>query len=399
MKDVNDILQERGKVVKQMQDMLNAAETEGRDLTAEESAKFDELDKTQDSLKQQADRIHKAQLADKELEDFYHNSPVRIIPDNAAGGDDERGPYANKAYGNAFDKYARVGKAALDGGYLNALQVGTDSEGGYIVPEEFETQLVEALQDINEVRVWANVISTAGDRNIPVESTLGTAAWTAEEAAYSESDAAFGQVVLNAYKLTTIIKVSEELLQDAFFDLQGYLARNFGKRFGLAEETAFVNGSGSGQPTGMIDGSQAGVTAAGAAAITADELIELYHSLKRPYRKNAVFIMKDSTVELIRKLKDGDSQYLWQPGLQAGQPDRLLGRPLISSDGMEAATTGLKSVLFCDPSYYTIADRSNMVLQRLNELYAANGQVGFRMFKRTDGKVTLAEAFKHLVQA
>ena len=110
-------------------------------------------------------------------------------------------------------------------------------------------------------------------------------------------------------------------------------------------------------------------------------------------------MMNDSTAKLIRKLKDGDSQYLWQPGLQAGQPDVLLGRPVVVSSAMPAATTGLKSVVFGDLSYYTIADRANTAVQRLNELYAANGQIGFRAFKRTEGKVTLSSAIKHLIQA
>jgi HK97 family phage major capsid protein len=148
-----------------------------------------------------------------------------------------------------------------------------------------------------------------------------------------------------------------------------------------------------------VPGSSLGKTAAGAAAITADELIDLYHALSRPYRKNAVWMMADATAKMIRKLKDTTNQYLWQPGLQAGQPDTLFGRPVIVSDSMPAATTGLKSVVFGDLSYYTVADRQGVTVQRLNELYAATGQVGFRAYKRTDGKVTLSSAIKHLIQA
>jgi HK97 family phage major capsid protein len=243
-----------------------------------------------------------------------------------------------------------------------------------------------------------NVISTASDRNIPIETGTGTATWTAEEAAYSESDAAFVTAVLQAHKLGTIIKVSEELLQDSSFDLQSYLASNFADRFGTAEETAIVTGNGTAKPTGLTVGASAGVTAASATAIATDELIDLYHALARPYRAGASWIMNDSTAKLIRKLKDADGQYIWQPGLQLGMPDVLLGNRVVSSVAMPTAATGNVSVLFGDLKYYTMAERTGRVFQRLNELYAANGQVGFRMFERLDGKVILSAAIKKLTQ-
>ena len=389
--NIKELLQKRGELVAQMRGILDKAEAEDRDLNADEQAQYAAMEKDEQAIAERVQRQQKLEGIENAA-DQPVTSPTAMM----VGAEHSR---ASSEYRTAFEEYARRGKAALSGDFLNALQVGTDSEGGYITPEEYDTMLVEALQDINEFRNYVTVINTASDRNIPVESTLGAADWTAEEGAYNESDAAFGQVVLGAHKLTTIIKVSEELLIDAFFDVGGYLARNFGKRFGLAEEAAIVNGDGSGKPTGFFGAGQVGVTAAGAAAITADEMIDLFHSLGRPYRKNAVWTMKDSTVKLVRKLKDSDGQYIWQPGLQAGQPDVILARPVITSTAAPAATTGLRSVAFGDMSYYTIADRSGPVVQRLNELYAANGQVGFRGFKRLDGKLTLAESVKVLVQA
>ena len=393
--DIKDLLYKRGQIIDQMKNMLDNAEKEGRDLTSEENGMYEAMHKEQAELKARADRMHNAEQLTREV-----NAGAvpgrRVTPESTEPkGTGRKG----EAYSNGFDQYTRVGKSGLSHDILNALQIGTDSEGGYIVPEEFDTKLVEYLQDFNELRMYVNVVSTGSDRNIPVESSLGTATWTAEEASYTESDAAFTQVVLGAYKLGTIIKVSEELLSDAFFDVQSYLARNFGKRFGLAEEAAFVNGNGSGKPTGIVGGSGLGKTAAGAAAITSDEIIDLYHAVPRQYRPKAVWLMADATVKLVRKLKDGDSQYLWQPGLQAGQPDLLLGKRLITSSAMPAATTGLKSVVFGDLSGYTVADRQGTVVQRLNELYAANGQVGFRAYKRMDGKMVDATGVKHLIQA
>lgn len=392
--DINDILHKRGQVVEQMKAVLAHAENENRDLTGEEAAKYQAMDEDQNGLKARADRIQNAANVEAELSQ-RQSAPHRATLQNEGRKDGLK----SDDYKAGFNAYARTGKAGLSHDILNALQVGTDSEGGFIVPTEFDTMLVESLQDINELRSLVNVISTGSDRNIPVESSLGTATWTAEEAAYTESDAAFSQVVLTSHKLTSIIKVSEELLEDSFFNVEQYLARNFGKRFGIAEESAFVNGDGSGKPTGIVGGSTLGVTAAGVAAITADEVIDLYHALGRPYRSRATFLMNDSTTKLVRKLKDSNGVYLWQPGLQAGQPDSILGRPLVSSTAMPVATTGLKSIVFGDMSCYTVADRTGSVMQRLNELYAANGQVGFRMRKRMDGKVVDTAGIKHLIQA
>jgi len=393
--DIKELLQKRGEIVNQMKALNDKVEAENRDFTSDEQSQYDAMSDDQATLKTRADRMEALNTVHGDL-DSLRGDPLRPVVDQVNGSTHPRG---GAEYVNGFDRYARVGMNGLTADVLNALQIGTDSEGGYIVPEEFDTQLVEYLQDINEFRQWCNVISTASDRNIPVESSLGSATWTAEEAAYTESDAAFGTAVLAAHKLGTIIKVSEELLQDAFFDVQGYLARNFAKRFGLAEESAIVSGDNSGKPNGIVQGSGLGVTAAGAAAITSDELIDLYHAVPRMYRPRARFIMADATVKMVRKLKDGDSQYLWQPGLQAGQPDMLLGQPLVTSTAMPAATTGLKSVVFGDLAGYTIADRQGTVVQRLNELYAANGQVGFRGYKRLDGETTDATGIKHLIQA
>ena len=163
-----------------------------------------------------------------------------------------------------------------------------------------------------------------------------------------------------------------------------------------AEENAFINGTGTGRPTGILQTAETGKTTAAAAAITADEVIDLYHSLRSPYRKNAVFIANDSTVKAIRQLKDSNGMYLWQPGLKEGQPDTLIGNRIISSAYMPEIGAGKKPILFGDISYYWIADRQGRTFQRLNELYAATGQVGFRTFQRVDGKLTLAEAVKTL---
>jgi len=284
----------------------------------------------------------------------------------------------------------------------NALKIGTDSEGGYLVPDEFERTLVQALEEENIFRTLAKVITTSsGDRKIPVVASKGTASWVDEEGLIPESDDAFGQVSIGAYKVATMIKVSEELLNDSVFNLESYIAREFARRIGAKEEEAFFIGDGTGKPTGIFNntgGAEIGVTTAGATAITIDEIMDLFYSLRSPYRKNAVFVTNDATVKLIRKLKDGNGQYLWQPSVQAGQPDTILNRPVKTSSFVPTVETGAKTIAFGDFGYYWVADRQGRSFQRLNELYAATGQVGFRATQRVDGKLILPEAIKVLKQ-
>ena len=194
---------------------------------------------------------------------------------------------------------------------------------------------------------------------------------------------------------------SEELLNDSVFDLESYIAREFARRIGNKEEEAFFTGNGSGRPLGVLadkGGAEVGVTAASATAITADELLDLFYSLNAPYRKKAVWILNDSTIKAIRKLKDNNGQYLWQPGLIANAPDTLLGRPVRTSAYMPAMAAGAKTIAFGDFSYYWVADRQGRSFKRLNELYAATGQVGFLGSQRVDGKLILPEAIKVLKQ-
>ena len=262
--------------------------------------------------------------------------------------------------------------------------------------------MIQALQEANLLRNLCNVITTSyGDRKIPVVASHGSAAWMDEEGAFQESDDAFTQVTLSAYKLGTMLKVSDELLNDSYFDLEAYIAAEFARRIGAAEEEAFLIGNGSSKPTGLLHttgGASLGVTAASATAITIDEVLDLYHSLKSAYRKNATFLVNDATIKAIRKLKDGQGQYLWQPSVQAGTPDTILNRPVVTSQYMPTAAAGEKTILFGDFKYYWIADRQGRTFKRLNELYAASGQVGFLASQRLDAKLILPEAIKVLQQ-
>lgn len=233
----------------------------------------------------------------------------------------------------------------------NALQVGTDSEGGYLVPDEYERTLVEALEEENFFRSLATVIQTSsGDRKIPIVASKGEAKWIDEEAAYPESDDSFGQISISAYKVATMIKVSDELLNDNVFNLEAYISKEFGRRIGTKEEEAFFTGDGKGKPTGIFNatgGASDGVTTAGA-SITFDDVMDLFYSLRSPYRKKAVWMLNDSTVKALRKLKDGNGNYIWQPSVQAGVPDMILNRPYFTSSFVPEIAAGQKIMAFGD---------------------------------------------------
>lgn len=393
---LNDLRLKRGQLVDQMRALIDTHE--GDAWTDEIEQQYKALDTEQMNLKAKIDRLEKQANLDSELDQRLDiPAASALVPETRAQR--ARAAVATPEYSEAFDHYLRVGRNNVGREVANALEVGTASEGGNIVPTEMDASLIEYLQDHNEFRQYCTVIQTDSDREFPVESTLGSADWTAEEAAYNESDPAFGQITLSAHKLTRIVKVSEELVMDSIFDLMDYLARNFGKAFGIAEEAAIVAGDNSGKPNGFNTAASTGKTAAGAATVTGDEIIDLYHSLSRPYRRNARFVMADASLAIIRKLKDGDSQYLWQPGLQAGQPDMLLGKPVITSTAMPAMTTGLDSISFGDLSYYYIVERGARQAQVLMELYAGTGQIGYRMFERIDGDLMDTNAIKNLTQA
>ncbi|MDD4019651.1 MAG: phage major capsid protein, partial [Kiritimatiellae bacterium] len=319
-------------------------------VSSEDTAVYDKMEADIVGLGKEIDRLERQQALDLELSQPV-TTPIRNQP--SVSGTDIKTGRATDEYQRAFWKAMR-NKNAFD--VQNALQVGTDSEGGFLVPDEFERTLVEALQTENIFRQLARIIYTAsGDRKIPVVASKGTASWVDEEGQIPDADDAFGQVTISAFKLATMIKVSEELLNDSFFNLESYIAREFGRRIGTKEEEAFFIGNGTGKPTGIFNatgGATVGVTAASSTAITVDEIIDLYYALKSPYRRSAVFVTNDATVKAIRKLKDGAGQYLWQPSVQAGTPDTILNRPLKTSSYVPTMASGAKTLAVGDFSYY-----------------------------------------------
>ncbi|MEE0873707.1 MAG: phage major capsid protein [Ruminococcus sp.] len=358
-------------------------------LSAEDTQTYERMEQEIIDLGKEIQRRERQEALDAEL-NMPVNKPLTSSPANAEKPKTGR---ASNEYKEDFGRHLR-GKKPIH----NVLSESVDADGGYLVPEEFEKDIVRGIDETNIIRSIAKVITTANDRKIPIAVGHSVATWTAENAAYTESNPTFGQKQIDAFKLTDLVRVSIELLQDAAFDIEGYIIKEFSYAFGVAEEQAFCVGTGVNQPTGIFtaDGGEIGVTAGSATAVTIDDVINLVYSLKAPYRKNAKFLMNEATVSLIRKLKDGNGNYLWQPSVQAGQPDKILGYDVFTTPFAPTIAGGALAIAFGDFSNYWIGDRGGRTVQRLNELYATNGQVGYVATERVDGKVILPEAIKLL---
>ena len=393
MAKINELREKRAKIWEQAKAFLDSHRNEKGILSAEDTAVYEKMEKDIVDLGHEIERQQRADEFEREF-NLPTNSPIVSKPDNA---NHSKTGTASEKYNKAFWNQMR-NRSTQE--VRNILSEGVDSEGGFLVPEVFESTLVQALDDELVIRQLAHTFTTASNTlKIPVVATRGKAMWAEENSAIAESDTSFGQKTIGAHKLCALIKVSEELLTDSAFDLESYFNQEFARRIGEAEEEAFVIGDGSSKPDGIFkdtEGGEVGVTAGSTVNVTADEIIDLYYSLKAPYRKNGVWLLNDSTVNIIRKLKDSNGQYLWQPSIKDGETDTLLGKPVYTSSSIASAASGTKPIAFGDLSYYWIGDRQGVTFKRLNELYAANGQVGFLATKRVDARLIVPEAVKIL---
>ncbi|MCD8353568.1 MAG: phage major capsid protein [Clostridiales bacterium] len=349
-------------------------------LSAEDDATYSRMEQEINDLGREISRLERAAEIEKQLSQPTSN-PITGQP----------GGKGKQKTGRASDEYRQAALAALRSNFKNvsnALQEGVDAEGGYLVPEEWDRRLIDVLDEENIMRSLATKITTSGLHRINLTANKPTAAWIEEGGELTWGDATFDQVTLDAYKLHVAIKVTEELLYDNAFGLENYITTQFGKAMANAEEDAFLNGDGVGKPTGLF------TTATAFDAVDevdSDSLISLVYALKRPYRKNASFIMNDATIAAIRKLKDNNGAYIWQPSYQAGEPDRVLGYAVHTS--AYAPTTAIS---FGDYHYYNIGDRGTRSFAELRELFAGNGMIGYVAKERVDGRLLLPEAVQVL---
>ena len=399
MSKVNELRTQRAKAWDKAQAFLTANRNDKGILSEEDVRTYEALEQDIVNLGHEIERQERLEAMEREMAAPV-SDPITAKPEASKKMDTKTGTAAD-SYNKAFWTQVRS-RNGITYEVKNALSEGVDSEGGYLVPDEFEHTLISGMEEESCIRTLAHVFSTSnGVHKIPIVQTKGNASWIDENGSYGESDDVFGQEQIDAHKVGTIIKVSEELLNDSAFDLEKYFQGEFARRIGAKEEEAFITGDGSHKPTGILHstaGGQVGVTTASATAITADEVIDLFYSLKAPYRKNAIWVLNDSTVKAIRKLKNGAGDYLWQPAIKDGEVNTILGRPYFTSTFAPEIAAGAKTIVFGDLNYYWVGDRQGINFRRLNELYAGNGQVGFLASKRLDGKVVLPEAIKILQQ-
>lgn len=381
---INELREARNKAWQGAKAFVESKRDKDGLLSAEDAAAYDEMEKKIKDYSAEIERMEQMEAIENELNKPV-NTPIVTKP-MAVGGKEKTG--------RASDEYKAGMLMALRTNFKqisNVLQEGVDADGGYLVPEEYDSRLIQTLEEENIMRKLATRITTSGEHKINIAATKPAAAWIEEGAALTFGDATFSQILLDAHKLHVAIKVTEELLYDNAFSLENYIIDQFGKALANAEEDALLNGTGVGQPLGLFAATGGGTVEKTATALTTDEVIGLVYALKRPYRKNASFIMNDQLIAQIRTLKDNNGAYMWQPTLTAGEPDKLLGYDVYTS---QYAPTD--AIAFGDYKYYNIGDRGTRSFKQLNELFAGNGMIGYVAKERVDGKLILPEAVQIL---
>ncbi|MGN0364578.1 MAG: phage major capsid protein [Suilimivivens sp.] len=384
---VQELIEKRAKVWETAKNFVDTHEDKNGNLSAEDKETYSRMEAEIEELTNSIERQQRAERREQELSKPV-NSPITGKPYK-----DE--PQGEVKTGRASDEYKKAMLTALRSNFRqvsNVLQEGVDADGGYLVPEEYDHRLIDVLTEENIMRGIATKITTSGEHKINIAATKPAAAWIEEGGALSFGDATFDQKILDAHKLHVAIKITEELLYDNAFGLENYIITEFGKALANAEEDAFLNGDGVGKPTGIFDKTKGGESIGTlTAALKSDDVLDLIYKLKRPYRKNASFIMNDATLAQIRKLKDNNGQYLWQPSYQVGEPDKILGYNIRTS-----AFAPTDAIAFGDYKYYNIGDRGSRSFKQLNELFAGNGMIGYVAKERVDGLLILPEAVKIL---
>ena len=381
--NINELREKRAKAWETTKSFLESHRTDKGTITAEDENTYNNMMADIDGLGKEIKRLEKQELLDKELAKAV-NVPITGKP--GFGGQEEKlkPVRARNGYAKDLIKAMRSNFKQV----TNLLQEGVDADGGYLVPEEYDKRIIDTLEEENIMRKLGTKITTSGQHKINIAAAKPAAAWIEEGGALTFGDAKFAQTLLDAHKLHVAIKITEELLYDNAFNLEGYIIDQFGRAMANAEEDAFLNGDGTGKPLGLFAESGGGTVAQTlTAAIKSDDVLDLIYALKRPYRKNAKFIMNDRTLLSLRKLKDNNGNYMWQPSYQAGEPDKLLGYSIFTYPYAPAA-----AIAFGYMSYYNIGDRGTRSIAELRELFAGNGMIAYVAKERVDGKLVLGEA-------
>lgn len=406
---VDRMVEQRNTVWKQMESLADRAADENRVFSGEEERSWRSMDSEVDKLDARIQDILSGEKRAKDTEDSVNYLAGRPADPNAlpggAGGIVTKTAEQEDAELRSFLRgETRSYELALP----NGVERRTLLDSSTPLPTSFVGQLYRYLVDTSSIRqANPSVFTTNSGESlaIPKSTAEGVATWTGEGAALTASDPSMSSVTLGAYKVAKLLQISTELLADTGFDIVGFMAEHAGRNLGIAVDTAYVAGTGTTQPTGFLGaatvavqaatgtGSLVGLPTAGS-FIGADVLIELYHSIIPQYRPRACFVMHDSTIKVVRKLKDTTGQYLWQPALVAGQPDTILGRPCLPDPHMPVIGATAAAIAFGDFKGYFIRDVTPLRFERSDDFAFGNDLVSFRAIYRTDGKLGDTQAIK-----
>lgn len=406
MPNTQQLREQRANIWEQMKEVMDVAERDGRDLSGEERQKYDAAEAELDAI---GERIERSERHDKRAGEFGKVDRSGVVPtgDGGDGGDDE-------TYARAWSSWARRGtedlsreeRGALQGGWvsgseLRAAGVATGAAGGYTVPPAFRAQLIEQMTYVAPMRQHAEVITTDTGANLPwptVDDTANEGAILAENTQVSEQDVTFGTASLDSYMYTSkLVRVSFQLLNDNAFNLESWLAGALGRRIGRIHNRHFTVGAGTTEPDGIVTSATVGKQGivGQTTSVIYDDLVDLTDSIDPAYANGQQWMLSQATRKVIRKLKDSQNRPLWEPSLQAGTPDTLLGYNVVLNNLVPAPAANAKSILFGNfRDAYLIRDVAGVQVLRLQERYADFLQVGFLAFARSDGTLQNASAVK-----
>ena len=399
MSQTKEMRELRCKLIADARTIMDSTET----LDAEQRSAVDAMLNDSDTLKKDIDRIEAIDAEERKLKESAGKVAELSLAEPTV---EERATGINsKEYRDAFMSYVRNGNSGMSHAEQRVMVEGTNTAGGFAAPmfafgqATLQDMIVETMDSAQNFTQYATSMQVGGQITVPVQNAVGTAAWTAENANATLSDVSFTQLTFTPYAATRILAISQQLLSDAYVDMEGFIAGMFGRSFATLLNTAFISGASASttSPSGVMNDCDNGVTSATRNVIIWSEVLDLYHSLKESYRSNGTWLFNSRTAGYLRNLNTGTGgSYIWQPSAIVGEADTLLGRPVAINDACDDYDAGVggRAMLFGDLSYYWITYQNGMNFQRLDELYALAGNVGLKADVRVDGQLTSSEAVK-----
>lgn len=391
-----DLIEQRTTLWNRAKNFLDTRTDADGTISTEDAATYEKMVDKINALSKQIERMEQRKAMDNYLS-APSSAPILNHPN--AGINDSISP--NKRPGLAGKEYHRHFLNAFRKGFStpqvkDSLREGALADGGYLLPEEFDSQLVAKLTEDNVLREISKVIRTASTHEIPVISSEPSAQWIGEGDEISLSKPQFGRKTLGAFKLAVGSRASNELLQDSYYDVETALLDVFARSLSVAESEAMINGDGQGKPKGLLKQmaeSPSSIITSRGSELNADDCLTIYYTLERPYRQSAVWLASDSAVSNLRRLRDANQAFLWTNSLAEGEPALFLGKPIYTCPAMPAVSSGEVPLIFGNFDYFVIGDRGERIFKALHEIFATSDESAFLMIERVDCCVTDLRAF------